>query len=89
VTGKYDVSASPRAYKNLVRIDPVMRRRIAAKISELASDPEPAGCKALQGVKPLTLRVRVGDWRIVYRVTHADATLLIIDIDHRGDIYRA
>ena len=46
MTGKYELSVSPRAYKNLARIDPVMRRRIAAKISELASDPEPADCKA-------------------------------------------
>jgi mRNA interferase RelE/StbE len=88
VTAKYGISVSSVARKNLARIDPVIRRRIAVKIDELAADPEPAGCKALQGAKPLTLRVRVGDWRILYRVNHADSRVLIIDIDHRGDIYR-
>jgi mRNA interferase RelE/StbE len=88
VTSKYAITVSPRAAKNLAHIDPVIRRRIGAAIGALASEPEPSGCKALQGVKPLTLRIRVGDWRILYRVTHADGTVLVIDVDHRGDIYR-
>jgi mRNA interferase RelE/StbE len=88
VTGKYALSLSRLAARKLARTDPVIRRRIGDAISALASDPEPAGCKALRGVKPLTLRIRIGDWRVLYRVTHADGTVLVIDIDHRGDIYR-
>jgi len=38
LTGKYELSVSPRAYKNLARIDPVMRRRIAAKIKARAGN---------------------------------------------------
>jgi mRNA interferase RelE/StbE len=87
VTGKYEVELDPRAIRNLRRIDPVTRRRIGQKIGLLASDPEPHGCKALKGVKPLVLRIRVGDWRIIYRVLHDEGKARVIDVDHRADIY--
>jgi len=66
----------------------VIRRRIAAKINDLGTEPEPPGCKALKGQKPLVLRIRVGDWRVLYRVLRDEAIVLIVDVDHRADIYR-
>jgi mRNA interferase RelE/StbE len=88
VTAKYEIKFDPRAVRNLARIDPVIRRRIGAKIEALAADPEPAGCKALKGHKPPVLRIRIGDWRVLYRVLRDEATILMIDVDHRADVYR-
>jgi mRNA interferase RelE/StbE len=88
VSGEYEIQVEPRAVRNLQRIDPVVRRRIAAKIDDLANEPEPPGCKALKGQKPLVLRIRVADWRVLYRVLHDEAIVRVIDVDHRADIYR-
>lgn len=88
MTGKYKIELDPRAVRNLARIDPVIRRRITAKIDSLCSEPEPSGCKALKGHKPPVLRVRVGDWRVLYRILRDEGTVLVIDVDHRADVYR-
>jgi mRNA interferase RelE/StbE len=83
----YRISLETRARSHLARIDQVTRRRIAAAIGALASDPRPHGCKPLKGM-PGVLRIRVGDYRIVYTVADADRVVEVIDVDHRKDIYR-
>ena len=84
----YRVVLASRARKNLARIDPVIRRRIAKAIDALSGDPQPAGCVPLKGM-PGALRIRVGDYRIVFRVVKDDGVITVADIDHRKDIYRA
>jgi mRNA interferase RelE/StbE len=83
----YRISLAARARNHLARIDQVARRRIAAAISALATEPRPHGCKPLKGM-PGTLRIRVGDYRIVYTVADTDREVEVIDVDHRKDIYR-
>jgi mRNA interferase RelE/StbE len=89
VTARYRVLVEPRARKHLASIDPVIRSRIGAKIEALATDPEPPGCKALKGTQSI-LRIRVGDYRILYAIGRGDndGIVLVIDVDHRRDIYR-
>jgi len=35
------------------------------------------------------LRIRVGDWRVIYRVRDDELLILVIKIGHRSDVYRA
>lgn len=35
------------------------------------------------------LRIRVGDWRIIYAVADAVLLVLVIEVNHRGEIYRS
>jgi mRNA interferase RelE/StbE len=76
-----------RARKHLARIDPVIQRRIGKAIDALSTNPEPAGCKPLRGMTDV-LRIRVGDYRILYELERADQVVVVVDIDHRKDIYR-
>jgi mRNA interferase RelE/StbE len=87
VTGVWRLLIDQRARKHLERLDPVIQRRIAKAIDALTTDPEPAGCKSLRGMTDV-LRVRVGDYRILYQLARADHVVQVIDIDHRRDIYR-
>ena len=34
------------------------------------------------------LRIRVGDWRVIYRVEHVRLIVLVLDIGHRREVYR-
>lgn len=83
----WQVLVEQRAGKHLARMDPVIRRRIAEAIDGLTTDPELAGLKPLRGMTHV-LRIRVGDYRILYRVRHQARVVEVIDIDHRRDIYR-
>jgi mRNA interferase RelE/StbE len=87
VTGTYDLELEQRARKHLAHIEPVSRRRLAKALDALAADPAPSGCTPLKGL-PGVLRLRVGDYRIVYSVDRARHVVTVVDIDHRRDIYR-
>jgi Cytotoxic translational repressor of toxin-antitoxin stability system len=64
-----------------------IRRRVARAIEGLASDPRPPGAKLLTGSDRIW-RVRVGDYRILYRVNDDLVEVLVIRIRHRSDAYR-
>jgi mRNA interferase RelE/StbE len=84
----YDVSLLPAARRQLSRLDPEARRRIAALIDTLAKEPRPVGAKAFKGV-PGALRVRAGGYRVVYRVEDRELLVLVVAIGHRREVYRS
>lgn len=71
----YKIIVQPRARKAFLALDGPVRKRISAAIDTLAIDPRPPGTKALTGMTGL-LRVRVGDYRIIYEVL--DDRLLVL-----------
>jgi mRNA interferase RelE/StbE len=56
-------------------------------LRNLADEPTPAQVKALAGSGGL-LRIRVGAWRVIYRVEHDRARVVVVDIGHRSTVYR-
>jgi mRNA interferase RelE/StbE len=42
----------------------------------------------LKGEPVGVLRVRVGDWRLLYQVDDGHLTVLVVDLGHRFSIYR-
>jgi mRNA-degrading endonuclease RelE of RelBE toxin-antitoxin system len=57
-----------------------------AAIELRADNPRPPGAVALQGRSGL--RIRVGDYGIVYQVQDNVLVVAVIALGHRGDIYR-
>ena len=82
----YRVEVRPAALKALRMIDPADARRIQGAIALLARDPRPPGARALQG-RP-GLRVRVGDYRIIYTVDDDVLVVVVITLGHRREVYR-
>lgn len=84
----YSIRFKPQAERDLKRIkDRRTLRRILDAISALEKDPRPHGVKALQGDTSI-LRLRVGDYRVLYTVLNADLLILVVTIGHRREIYR-
>ncbi len=67
------------------KLDPQVRRRVQGAIALLAQDPRPPGARALQG-RP-GLRVRVGDYRIIYTVQDDALVVVVVRLRHRRDVY--
>lgn len=81
------VAYSKVAAKALARMNRTQSRVILARINELAMDPSTMrNVKKLKGVD--ALRLRVGDWRVVYRIDRQQSNVTIINIAMRGDVYR-
>jgi mRNA interferase RelE/StbE len=83
----YHVNVSPAAARQLRKIDLATRRRIVAAIDRLTITPRPVGCRALTG-HPGLLRIRIGDFRVVYTVRDAQLVILVIAVANRRDVYR-
>jgi mRNA interferase RelE/StbE len=69
-----------------------IRRQVIKKAKALMTQPYPPGCKKLVGIETDmgegVFRERTGDYRILYIVRDNPAEVLILDIDHRKDVYK-
>jgi mRNA interferase RelE/StbE len=83
----YTVELTAHARKQYKALDPAVRKRIRAALRELEDDPAPATVKSLSGHNSM-LRIRVGDWRIIYRIEHQHVLVVVMDIGHRSTVYR-
>jgi mRNA interferase RelE/StbE len=81
----YRIELRPAAVRALRKLDPQVRHRIQGAIALLAQDPRPPGARALQGRSGL--RVRVGDYRIIYTVEDDVLLVVVVRLGHRRDVY--
>ncbi len=74
------------ARKSLERLEKKDQLRIYAAIELLGDNPRPPLSVKIKGSD--YLRVRVGDYRILYSIDSGRLIILIIDLGHRREIYR-
>ena len=79
------VILSPRAEKQLKKLPKVDQIAAANKIRSIRGGNIAVGGEKLAGYKNI-YRVRIGDYRIVYRKTVQE--LYVVLIHHRKDVYR-
>ena len=63
-----------------------MARRIKTATDVLCTELRPQGARALTGQHGW-LRIRVGDYRIVYEVRDSELVVLIIQVGDRSHVY--
>jgi mRNA interferase RelE/StbE len=83
----YTIEFSERAAKSLEKLPRSVFDRISKATDGLETTPRPHGCKKLEGEID-TYRIRVGDYRVIYRVVDRMLFILVIDVDHRSRVYR-
>ncbi|MGO2540766.1 type II toxin-antitoxin system RelE family toxin [Specibacter sp. AOP5-B1-6] len=84
---QYSISYVPSAAKVIRKLDKPTARRLLDAIGALAIDPRPSGCIQLKGGDG-ELRIRVGDYRIVYDVQDDELVVLVLRVGHRREVYR-
>lgn len=85
----YKIELSPKAeavYRRLFERDRFLFDRMRAALGAIAE--EPLEGKPLKGSLRGTRSWRIGQYRIIYRVEDKRLVVLILDMGHRGDIYR-
>lgn len=83
----YRISIDPAALREMKKLVPKVRQEVANAISALAGDPRPEGARKLSGSKS-SYRIRVGDHRVLYRITDKVLLVLVVKVGHRRDVYR-
>lgn len=80
----YKIIIKKKAKKFIDKLPKNERLRIAKAIESL---PNGEDIKKLKGYTDL-LRLRVGDYRIIYTVNHGELVVIVIDAGNRGQIYK-
>lgn len=84
---RYAIRFKPSAARQFRKLDRPVQVRISSVVEALALNPRPSGVKKLQGGEGLC-RIRVGDYRVVYRIMDGQMLVLVVRVGHRGEIYR-
>ena len=79
----YRIIIKKRAKKFIDKLPKQEKLRLVTAIEEL---PNGSDIKKMKGHDDL-MRLRVGDYRVVYTVDNGELIVLVIDAGNRGDIY--
>lgn len=82
----YTVIIERSAKKQLDKIPPPFFDAIDKKILALETNPRPNGCKKLKDRDGW--RIRVADYRIIYKIKDDILRIIVINVDHRKQVYR-
>jgi mRNA interferase RelE/StbE len=84
----YRVCLNRSAVRELEDVGPKAdRQRILERIRALADEPRPRGSEKLAG-RADRLRIRQGDYRVLYSVDDESRSVTVVKIGHRKDVYR-
>jgi mRNA interferase RelE/StbE len=84
---RYILEFTASATREFRDLDRQLQRRITEKVMALCEDPFPPGRKKLKA-QPDHFRIRVGDYRVVYRIDGKRVVIVIVRIGHRKEVYR-
>jgi mRNA interferase RelE/StbE len=84
VAEEYELQLERRALRSLDRLPVEAYQRVSRAIDALALDPRPRGMLRVHGHEPL-MRIRVGDYRIIYAVFDRERLVKIVHIVRRDD----
>ena len=84
----YRLRFLPKAEKQLAAIrDKRLRLPLERAIQTLAEEPRPPGCIKLAGYED-EWRIRVGDWRVVYRIDDGVLEVGVVRVTPRSGARR-
>lgn len=83
---RYAIVIAPLAKKQIDRLQPVMKERLARALEVLAEDPF-AG-KALKADLKGLHSYRIGDYRVIYCIVKRVLLIEVLKVMHRRESYR-
>jgi mRNA interferase RelE/StbE len=84
----YEIEWTGPALRELRKLDKPIARRVLTAVTKLGRDPRPPGVRALMGQPSGTMRLRIGDYRVVYVVRDDLILVTVVRIAHRREVYR-
>ena len=76
-----------KALKFLSKLDRDGKERVFKRIKELGNDPFPSDVKKIKGERDV-YRIRIGAFRVLYKIISKKDTILIFRVDKRSRVYR-
>ena len=79
----YRLSISRAVRTEIDRLPGNIRQRVRRAIAQLAQEPRPEGAKPLEGELTGYYRIRLDDYRIIYRVEDDEVLVEIVRVAQR------
>lgn len=83
----FSVYLLPEAKKRLDKLPSFVKKRMESQLRNLSNFPNVRNCIKVQGYKD-TFRLRVGDYRALFKSYYEKDAIVVVDIDKRGRIYK-
>ncbi|MDR0733603.1 MAG: type II toxin-antitoxin system RelE/ParE family toxin [Dysgonamonadaceae bacterium] len=83
----YKVVVSVEAKRVLGKLQTKYRKNMEEAIDSLENNPRPFGYKKLKNYDN-NYRIRVGVYRVIYRIEDRELIVEVIKIEHRSKVYR-
>ena len=83
----FTVQFKKSAAKDFKQLPRDIQEQIGPRITALAQDPFPHQSKKMKGNDDLW-RIRIGAYRVIYKVEAGILQVLVVEVGHRSDIYR-
>ena len=80
------VLIAKKAYKQIQKLPASIKKRSVLALERILQNPL-VGIK-LQGVLSRCRKLRIGDYRVVYRFDQSKSTVYILLIEHRQGVYK-
>lgn len=83
----YEVEVSRAGERDMERLPPGQRHRVETSILSLGTDPRQRRAVKLKGGEGL-YRLRLGDYRVLYKIDDRNRLVTVYAIGHRREVYR-
>ena len=84
----YRIEVSATAEKQIRKLSREDQIRVLRAIRSLATERLPPGARKVRGYDDV-FRIRVGTYRVLYRIQGHRLLIIILKIGHRREIYRS
>lgn len=84
----YDVRILDEPAAEMARLDKVTSARILKKVKWLAENVEQIRPERLRGDLADFMKLRVGDYRVLYEILPEENSLIVHKVGHRSEVYK-
>ena len=84
---QYEIQFKASAAKEFRKLPVEIKARLQKAINALKTEPRPPGTKKLAGEDDL-YSIRVGDFRVIYKIDDAVTLITVMRIRHRREVYQ-
>ena len=85
----YKVEYRSEADEDLEKLDKSTRERVTKKVHWLAEYIENIKPEMIGGNYRGVYKLRIGNWRVIYGISHTQKTITVYTKGHRCEIYKA
>ena len=84
----FEITLDKQADKFLRKCEKILFDRVVKKLEELKTNPIPHDSKRVQGCNEPAFRIRIGDYRALYRVNPEEKRIIVVKVDKREKVYK-